>query len=45
MNNKGIKQWKVYIVLVIIFIAALILVFYLLESMKQNRSARPLSTS
>lgn len=45
MNNKGIKQWKVYIVLVIIFIAALIGVFYLLESMKQSRRALPLSTS
>lgn len=45
MNNKGIKELRVYIVLVIVFIAALIAMFYLLENMKQERTARPLSTS
>ncbi len=45
MNNKGIKQLRMYIVLVIIFIAALIAIFYLVENTKQNKSAKPLSTT
>ena len=45
MNNKGIKQLRIYIVLVIIFIAALIAIFYFVENTKQNASAKPLSTT
>lgn len=45
MNNKGIKQLRVYIVLVIVFIAALIGMFYLIENTKQKDQAKPLTTT
>lgn len=45
MNNKGIKQTKMYIILVIIFIIALIAIFYLVESNNEASRAKPLTTS
>lgn len=45
MNNKGIKQTTMYIILAIILIIALIVIFYLVENNNMSRSARPLKTS
>lgn len=45
MNNKGLKQTKMYIILVIIFLIALIAIFYLVESNNKSIGAKPLTTS